>query len=367
MLNRSHLAFTLVASLSAFAPAAYADGAQTLYAFEAVSPAALSQGSLAWSEDERPLKLDGFFGLAQYYKAPGTNAETLVSTPLCLNNTATAIGHAFAKKSGGVWKTFCRTAKGDLSGATLLKPTGQQLTRMNFIPFTAGSPLPAKAAAIAKDENGVDLFVCRVVTPLAGNKSYIAIGTLQFDGKCVTAPGYLGAPASKEATTFELMVTAANPAPAVGWIYLKAKGHQPRGSLVQWPNGATYCQGRAAGFDSHGSLEVNPDGSVEGCHMTLRTGSMTGIVQIAKEGIKVFRNDAQSNVAFGPTDDPNVPAVVVGNMEACAVFKGGNLQTRGVREVGSEICITGMGPFSRKANGAEIRSLRRKGNWPEQG
>ncbi len=367
MLKRSHLAFTLVASLSAFAPAAYADGAQTLYAVEAVSPAALSQGSLAWSEDERPLKLDSFFGLAQFYKAPGANTETLVNTPLCINIAGTAIGHAFAKKTSAGWKTLCRTANGDQSGTPLLKPTGQQLQRINFIPFTSGSPLPAMAAPIARGDNGVDLLVCRVVTKLSGNRVHIAVGTLGFDGKCVTAPGYLGAPASKEETSFELMVSSANAAPAVGWIYLKANGHHPRGTLVEWPNGVTYCQGRTSGFTSHGTLELNANGSVKGCQITLNTGGASGITQLATENIRVFRNDAQSNVGFGVGDDPSIAPVVIGTTEACVAYKAGTFQARGIRGTGSDICVTSAGPFSRKATGSDIRSLRRKGNWPEQG
>lgn len=301
--------------------------------------------------EESAFRLDGAISVVQ---AVGPNGAP-VSVPICVapNNK---VGHAYAKKGPTVYSPVCRIV--DATSPTMgqvVRPTGQQASSVYWVPFQKGQALPRTLASLAVSTTGVATYACKVKS---GPNDQV--GTLLPTGECELAPMIRGLGAGRVEPSSLVLVRAgsqgASSAPAYGWISLKRGQHHPGGTLVKWPNGAAYCQGRVQGATLPGSLESAPDGSVVGC-----TVWPPGFVITTSENVSVFRNDASSGVEFTDTAGPEVPRVTAGGRIPCAIERNGASHLGAMEGTRCQTRTTLQAP------GDRVRQLVRRGTWPDQG
>lgn len=317
-------------------------------------PDPVPSGKLASPQaEESAFRIDDTISVVQ---AVGPNGAP-VSVPICVSPT-NKVGHVYAKKGGASYSPICRVAGSTSTPmGQVVKPTGQQASSVYWVPLQKGAALPRTLAPLSIGPTGVAVYACKVKS---GPNDLV--GTLLPTGECEIAPMIRGLGGDRVEASSLVLVRAgsqgATAAPAYGWIYLKRGQHHPGGSatLVRWPNGAAYCQGKVQGTTWPGFLESAPDGSVVGC-ATWQPGAFI----TTSEGVAVFRNDAQSGVELSDAAGPEVPRVMAGGRVPCSIERAG---TAHLGYMEGTRCLTRT---TLQAPGDRVRQLVRRGPWPDQG
>lgn len=301
--------------------------------------------------EESAFRLDGAISVVQ---AVGPNGAP-VGVPVCVAPNG-KVGHVYAKKGPSVYSPICRVVDvTTLPMGQVVRPTAQQSSSVYWVPFQKGQALPRTLASLAVSTTGVATYACKVK-----NGPNDQVGTLLPTGECELAPMIRGLGAGRVEPSSLVLVRAgsqgASSAPAEGWIYLKRGQHHPGGTLVRWPNGTSYCQGRVQGVMLSGYLESAADGSVLGCAVW-----QPGVFMVSSESVSVFRNDANSGLEFTDTAGPDVPRVMAGGKIPCAIERNGATHLGTMEGTRCQTRTTLQAP------GDRVRQLVRRGPWPDQG
>jgi hypothetical protein len=337
--------------------------ASSLAAAPGVYPTELPPTSIAPSNvvlpqsSESPFRHDGVISVVQRFGVDNTP----VAVPICFFGKS--VGHAYAVKSGTLFRSICRTSSGSSQTpvvGSLVRPTGQQASSVYWVPFQKGGALPRTIAALAVDALGVSVYACKAKV---GPSEHV--GTLLPNGECQLAPFLLGSTSGRVEASSMVLVRGgsqgADPSPAYGWIYVKAGGHHPGGSLLKWlPSPNVFCRGKIQGTIWVGALETNPDGSIRGCLV-----SPPGVTMTATEDLAVFRNDTSSNVEFARSAPPTVARVTVGGSVPC-VLETNREPKLHLGRMDGDRCRTPT-YLQLRNEYLPYYELVRRGAWPDQG
>jgi hypothetical protein len=278
---------------------------------------------------------------------PG-KANTSARVPICVERGAGRVGHAYARKINGKWVTQCFVDGAPSPGAVIIKPTAQQGTNVKWGAMRKGQALPR--ALVSLDNVGTDrvpTYACK-----AGPSNAEVVGTLLPDGSCRLAPTLTEAAKTVDSSQVLLWSATGSVAPTFGWITIASGFPNPGGELLRWTaTGPIYCSagGRHGELLFHTTAATGKVGTVASCS-TVVPGS-AGRVPVSS-GIRVFRNDAQSDVSFAFSGGTEVAE---GSGKAC------------VADDGAFGVVAGPGCHTWRGLRVAYRTMRARGPIPSGG
>lgn len=346
MLHRSSSLRALASVSSAaflLSTATAASAAPGVYAQETPASPLPAASVLDGGGDVRAFRLQGALGVTQHVKS-ATGAFQSVSVPICVSGGK--IGHAYARRTNGAFRSLCWVDGGPSSGPEpILKPTATQLPKAVWVPMKKGQAMPRLVAPVEYvGTERVPLYACQVSETVEGQLQ-VKVGTLLPDGACRLAPT-LSTPA-RTVDDSMILLFGSSGAPRYGWISLVSGGPAAGGELVKWPSGPIFCKSD----DGPGELTLRSNGAVERCEPR-------GVPNVGgRVNIQVFRNDAESKLGFGKTGtevntNKGVPC-------AAGAFRGILM----VSPNGARSCIQPNAVHS----GGIFDTLRQSGRWPDAG